>query len=93
MRVVILCHTATRSTKNPDGPDFDRIVPSLSKPAWDYTCKWADMILRGSFESTAQKDNPKGRFDRLKGRGGECGSSTRPQPPRLKPKIATAFRM
>lgn len=70
MRVVILCHTAIRSTKNPDGLDFDKIVPSLSKPSWEYTSKWADMILRGSFESTAQKDNPKNKFDKLKGKGG-----------------------
>ena len=72
MRIVLLCHTAIRSTKNPDGPDYDKIVPSLSRYSWEYTMKWADMILRGSLESSAQKENPKNKFERAKGVGGKC---------------------
>lgn len=72
MRIVLLCHTAIRPTKNPDGPDFDKIVPSISKYSWAYTCKWADMILRGAFETNAQKENPKNKFQKAKGVGGKA---------------------
>lgn len=70
MRIVMLCHTAIRSTRNPDGADFDKIYPSLSRPSWEYTSKWADMILRGAIEATAQKENPKSKFSKVKGVGG-----------------------
>lgn len=70
MRIVLLCHTGTRSTKNPDGPDYDKIEPALSRTAWAATSKWADMILYGAFEVQAKKDDPKAKTQKAKGHGG-----------------------
>lgn len=71
MRIVLLCHAVVRPTKNPDGPDYDKILPSMSKPSWSYTAKWADMILRGALESTAKKENPRNKIEKAKGVGGK----------------------
>lgn len=70
MRVVLCCHAGIRSTKNPDGPDYDKIEPALSKPGWGFASKWADMILYGAFETNAEKDNPRNKFEKAKGHGG-----------------------
>ena len=57
MRIVLLCHTGTRSTKNPDGPDYDKVEPALTRGAWSATSKWADMILYGAFDVQAKKES------------------------------------
>lgn len=71
MRIVLCCHSSVRSTKNPDGPDYDKIEPSLSKPAWGFTSRWADMILCGSFDVSVGKENPRDKTQRAKGKGGK----------------------
>jgi hypothetical protein len=57
MRIVLVCHTGTRSTKNPDGPDYDKVEPALTRLAWAATSKWADMILYGAFDIQAKKES------------------------------------
>ncbi|HBI46891.1 MAG TPA: hypothetical protein DDY78_29165 [Planctomycetales bacterium] len=69
MRIVLLCHSGTHSQRNPDGPDYDKVAP-LSKQAWAFTSKWADMILRGSVEVTLKKDDPKSKIAKAKAQGG-----------------------
>lgn len=71
MRIVLLCHAVSRGTKNPDGPDFDKIEPSLSRSAWGYASRWADMILYGAFERSVEKENPKNKLEKAKGKGGK----------------------
>lgn len=68
MRIVLCCHASVRSVKNPEGQDYDRIEPGLSKPAWGFTAKWADMILAGGIELAVKKD---GKIARAKATGGE----------------------
>lgn len=70
MRIVLVCHTGIQSVKNPEGGDYDKVVPALSKRAWSYTAKWADMILYGSLELQIGKDDPKSRVARNKAKGG-----------------------
>ncbi len=57
MRIVLCCHATIRSTKNPEGHDYDKIEPALSKPAWVETAKWADMILCGALEIAVKKES------------------------------------
>lgn len=70
MRIVLLCHSGIVSTKNPEGADYDKIQPTLSKVAWSYTARWADMILYMTPEVKAEKDDPKSKFQKAKGKGG-----------------------
>lgn len=57
MRIVLACHSIIRSTKNPEGQDYDKIEPGLSKLGWAFTAKWADMILCGSLDINIKKES------------------------------------
>lgn len=72
MRVVLLFHAGILSVKNPEGADYDKILPDLSKRAWSYTSRWADMILCGAFDVAAQKENPRNKIERVKAKGGRA---------------------
>jgi len=71
MRIVFLCHTTIRTAKNTQGADYERDEPGLSRPAWAETAKWADMVLRGAFDTDVGKDKAEGKFARTKAKGGE----------------------
>jgi hypothetical protein len=72
MRIVLLCHAITRNFPNPDGPNYDRIEPALSRTAWTVTKGWADMILYGAFETfvEAKKGEKQAAFAKGKATGG-----------------------
>lgn len=70
MRVVVLCHAGVRAVKDPMGTDYEKVEPSLSKAAWQFTSRWADMILCGAFELQVRKDDPKNKLAKAKGHGG-----------------------
>jgi hypothetical protein len=57
MRIVLCCHATIRNTKNPEGQDYDKIEPGMSKPGWGVTAKWADMILCGALEVAVKKES------------------------------------
>ena len=57
MRVVLCCHAGVRTIKNPEGADYDKIEPALTKQAWGLTAKWADMILCGTFNVKVRKES------------------------------------
>ena len=69
MRIVLVCHAGARSTKNPDGPDYDKIEPALTRSAWAATSKWADMILYGAFDVQAKKES---KIAKAKATGGRA---------------------
>jgi hypothetical protein len=58
------------SVRNPEGGDYDKIGPSLSKPTWGYTAKWADMVLYGALDLQVAKDDPKSKIAKNKAKGG-----------------------
>src|SRR5262249_40897528 len=64
-------HSTTRTFPNPASPDYQRIEPALSRPAWDATKGWADLILYGSFATVIEKENPKSKLSKAKARGGQ----------------------
>jgi hypothetical protein len=72
MRIVLLCHAITRNFPNPNGPNYDRIEPALSKTSWTVTKGWADMILYGAFETfvEAKKTEKQAAFSKGKATGG-----------------------
>lgn len=70
MRIVLLCHKGIVTVRNPEGGDYDKIVPALSKRAWGYTAKWADMILYNALELQIAKDDPKSKIQKNKAKGG-----------------------
>jgi len=57
MRIVLCCHAGIRTVKNPEGADYDRIEPALSRLGWGLTSKWADMILCGASEIRVKKES------------------------------------
>lgn len=56
LNVLLVGHTQVKTFNNPDGPDYDRFVPYLSKHVWQFTHRWARMILFYNYYfSLAQK--------------------------------------
>lgn len=56
MTIVCLCHTATKNTKNPLGPDYDSLMPAIHKDTWGLTNGWADMVLYMAKEIFVSKE-------------------------------------
>lgn len=67
MAILLLCHTAVRTFKNPEGPDFDRYEPAVHKSTWGVSHKWSDMVLFGKFETITEEK----KGTRAKGIGGQ----------------------
>jgi hypothetical protein len=51
MGIIALAHSRVANFKNPEGPDYDRIVPDLHSKTWALTHKWADAVLFLAFET------------------------------------------
>jgi hypothetical protein len=69
MGVILLAHSKVNAFKNPEGPDYERWTPALSKYSWERVGNWADMVLFGNFETFAEKEN---KLDRkAKATGGQ----------------------
>jgi hypothetical protein len=67
MGVVILCHTSIRNFANPNGADYNRFEPAMSRYAWEVTYGWADMVLFAHREVATTKERGDSK---AKGRGG-----------------------
>jgi AAA domain len=62
MGIFLLCHSSVRTFANPEGPNYDRWEPTLSKEAWAHLDRWCDMILFGTHETvTPGKENQKSK--------------------------------
>ncbi len=56
LNVLLIGHTQVKTFANPDGPDYDRFTPYLTKHVWQFTHRWARMILFYNYHfSLAQK--------------------------------------
>lgn len=71
--ILCLAHRGVRNFKNPSGPDYDHFGPELHPKTWSATHKWADMILRGDFETFIET----GKRDTDKKKGKATGGKTR----------------
>jgi hypothetical protein len=58
--IICLAHTANKTRKNPDGPDYDVSRPALAEDCWALAARRFDILLQGTFDSvvTANKRNP-----------------------------------
>lgn len=70
MAIILLGHSSIKNFKNPEGPDYDRVVPEMPKPIWSVTHKWADAILYGGYliQTVKEKDQAK---ENAKVKGGD----------------------
>lgn len=50
MSLMLLCHTKVANTRNAEGPDYDKTVPSFDKRLWDLTIGWCDAYLFADYE-------------------------------------------
>lgn len=68
MGIIVLCHSQVRTFKNPEGADYDRWEPVLSKESWAFFDRWFDMILFGNFQTFAEEKKGQGK---TKAKGGQ----------------------
>ena len=69
MGIILLAHSAVVNQRNPQGLDFHRYQPAMSKETWELTKGWADMVLYGEQEIIVKQE----RGDKApKGKGGQC---------------------
>jgi len=65
--VIMLCHTAVTTFKNPEGPDYDRYVAEFHKETWGAVRKFADMIVFLNFHDEVTNVDNQGRKGKAKG--------------------------
>lgn len=65
VRPILIAHTAVKTFKNPEGPDFDRYTVDLHAKTWGLTHKWADMVLFANYFTVVDESG-----SRAKGKGG-----------------------
>lgn len=68
-RVIVLSHSQVKTHKNPMGADYDRFVADCHPKTWAATCKWADMVLFGTFRSITEVARGTGNVAKDKGKG------------------------
>lgn len=55
MMIIFLHHTKAKHFDDPSGKSYDRWIPEGQEKLWGITCKWADVILSGQWETQTQK--------------------------------------
>jgi hypothetical protein len=51
MSIILLCHTAVKNFKNPEGSDYDRYQTKMHDKTWALTKEWADIVLFGHYRT------------------------------------------
>jgi len=67
-RIILLSHSQVKPFKNPLGADYDRFVADCHAKTWAATCKWADMVLFGTFETIIEVSRETGNIAKDKGK-------------------------
>lgn len=57
MGIVLVCHTAVRTFKNPEGDDFERYQMKLHHAAGALVHEWCDDVLFASYETYTYESN------------------------------------
>jgi hypothetical protein len=57
MNVLLLGHSAVKTFKNPEGPDFDRYEPQIHAKAAGVLKQWPRAVLFAHYEQYAEKEN------------------------------------
>jgi hypothetical protein len=65
MRIVLLAHSKTERTYNPQGEDYDRFTANVHKTAWPLLMAWADGVFFLNFITTVGK-NGKAQGDKVR---------------------------
>lgn len=67
--ILLLSHSQVKTHKNPMGPDYDRFVADCHAKTWAATCRWADLVLFGTFNSITELNRETGNIAKDKGKG------------------------
>ena len=58
MSIILMAHAQVSTFKNPEGADYDRYSPDIHKETWNFTERWAEMVLFANFLTVVdQKKN------------------------------------
>jgi len=76
MSIILLCHTAVKNFKNPEGSDYDRYQTKMHDKTWALTKEWADIVLFGHYQTIVIGKNGKEETDPTK-RGKAAGGVER----------------
>jgi hypothetical protein len=76
MTIILLCHTAVKNFKNPEGSDYDRYEAKMHQSTWSLTKEWADIVLFGHYQTVVAGKGGKEETDVSK-RGKAIGGSER----------------
>lgn len=66
MTIILLCHTAVKNFKNPEGSDYDRYQTKMHDKTWALTKEWADIVLFGHYQTMTVGKNGKEETDPTK---------------------------
>lgn len=69
MGILLLAHSHTKPHKNPEGEDFDRILPAVHHKTWAKTHKWADLVGYYRYYVVTEKSSSGAK---AKGKGGKA---------------------
>lgn len=58
--IIMLSHTAVKNWNNPMGANYDRYIADCHQKTWGTTCKWADAVIFGTFNTLVEMDPKKG---------------------------------
>lgn len=51
MSIILICHTAVKNFKNPEGSDYDRYQTKMHDSTWSLSKEWADIVLFGHYRT------------------------------------------
>lgn len=66
VNVVLIGHSQVKPFNNPDGPDYDRWIPSVDKETWNAIHTWAKAVLFYNYAVTLDKSGIKAKADTSK---------------------------
>lgn len=67
MTCLMLCHSTTRTVKNPLGADYDRYTADMNEKCWHQLYNWCDIVLFANREVNVrvQRGSNKGKADSI----------------------------
>jgi len=77
MNVLLLCHTAVKTMKNPEGADYDAFQPDLRDKTKAPTNRWANAILFGRFVTAVVTDKRSAKENVAEQKGKGVGGTDR----------------
>lgn len=77
VNVMLLCHTAVKTVKNPEGADYDAYQPDLRDKVKAATNRWANAILFGRYVTAVDMDSRSANKNIAEQKGKGVGGTVR----------------